>query len=49
MGVELGLTLREERRLRIFENRMVRMIFGPKKYEMTGGGGGGEELCDLCS
>jgi hypothetical protein len=35
MGVELGLALIEECRLRMFENRIVRMIFGPKKDEMT--------------
>ena len=26
----LSLTLREERRLRVFENRVLRGIFGPK-------------------
>ena len=26
----LSLTLREERRLRVFENRVLRRIFGPK-------------------
>jgi hypothetical protein len=31
MGVRLGLTLREERRLRMFENRVLRRIFGPKR------------------
>jgi len=30
-----SLTLREERRLRVSENRMMR-IFGPKKEEVTG-------------
>ena len=30
-------TLREERRLRVFENRVLRRIFGPKKDETTGG------------
>ena len=30
------LTLREERRLRVFENRVLRIIFGPKKVEVTG-------------
>jgi hypothetical protein len=30
------LTLREERRLRVFENRVLRKIFGPKRYEVTG-------------
>jgi hypothetical protein len=29
-------TLREECRLRIFENRFVRKIFGPKRDEVTG-------------
>jgi len=29
------LTLREERRLRVFENRMLRRIFGPKRDELT--------------
>jgi hypothetical protein len=27
----LSLTLREEHRLRIFENRVLRRIFGPKR------------------
>jgi hypothetical protein len=31
-----SLTLREERRPRVFENRVVRRIFGPKKDEVTG-------------
>jgi hypothetical protein len=30
------LTLREERRLRVFENRVLRRIFGPKREEVTG-------------
>jgi hypothetical protein len=30
------LTLREEHRLRVFENRALRDIFGPKRDEMTG-------------
>jgi hypothetical protein len=29
-------TLREERRLRIFENRVLMRIFGCKRYEVTG-------------
>jgi len=29
------LTLREERRLRVFENRMLRRIFGSKRNEVT--------------
>jgi hypothetical protein len=31
-----SLTLREKRRLRVFENRMLRRIFGPKRDEVTG-------------
>jgi hypothetical protein len=27
--------LREERRLRVFENRVLRIIFGPKRDEVT--------------
>jgi hypothetical protein len=30
-------TLREEHRLRVFENRVLRRIFGPKSDEVTGG------------
>jgi hypothetical protein len=30
------LTLREECRLRVFENRVLRRIFGPGKNEVTG-------------
>jgi hypothetical protein len=30
----LSLTLREEDRLRVFENRVLRKIFGPKKNEV---------------
>ena len=33
-----SLTLREERRLRVFENRVLRRIFGPKWDEVTGNG-----------
>jgi hypothetical protein len=29
-----SLTLREERRLRVFENRVLRRIFGPKREEV---------------
>jgi hypothetical protein len=32
-----SLTLSEERRLKVSENRMVRRIFGPKREEGTGG------------
>jgi hypothetical protein len=31
-----SLTLREERRLRVFENRVLRRIFGLKMDEVTG-------------
>jgi hypothetical protein len=38
MGVKLVLmTLREEHRLKVFENRLLRRIFGPKRKEVTGG------------
>jgi hypothetical protein len=30
-----SLTLREEHRLRLFENRVLRRIFGPKRDEMV--------------
>jgi hypothetical protein len=32
-----SLTLKEELRLRVFENRVLRRIFGPKGDEVTGG------------
>ena len=28
--------MREERRLRVFENRVLRIVFGPKRDEVTG-------------
>ena len=31
-----SLTMREERRLRVFENRVLRRVFGPKRDEVTG-------------
>ena len=31
-----SLTLREERRLKVFENRVLRRISGPKRDEITG-------------
>ena len=31
-----SLTLREERRLRVFENRVLRGVFGAKRDEATG-------------
>jgi hypothetical protein len=45
------LTLREEHRLRVFENRVLRRIFGPKRDEVTGGWRKlhSEELRDLYS
>ena len=37
MGCEnWSLTIRDERRLRVSENRVLRMIFGPKRGEVTG-------------
>jgi len=37
MGCETwSLTRREERRLRVFENRVFWRIFGPKEVEVTG-------------
>jgi hypothetical protein len=45
----LSLTLREEHRLRVFENRVLRRIFGPRRDEVTGGWRklNNEELRDL--
>ena len=31
-----SLTLREERRLRVCENRVLRRVFGPERDEVTG-------------
>jgi hypothetical protein len=36
MGETWSLTLRKEHRLRAFENRVLRRIFGPKRDELTG-------------
>jgi len=46
-----SLTLREERRLSVFENRWLRRIFGPKRDEVTGEWRklSNEELNDLYS
>jgi len=46
-----SLTLGEERRLRVFENRVLRRIFGPKRDEVTGERRKlhSEEINDLCS
>jgi hypothetical protein len=32
-----SLTLSMEHKLRVFENRVLRKIFGPKRYEVMGG------------
>jgi hypothetical protein len=32
-----SLTLREERKLRVFEDMVLRRIFGPRRDEVTGG------------
>jgi hypothetical protein len=46
-----SVTLREEHRLRVFENRALRRSFGPKRDEVTGGWRKlhNEELHDLYS
>ena len=46
-----SLTLREELKLGVSENRMLRRIFGPKRVEVTGEWRKQEkeELNDLCS
>jgi hypothetical protein len=46
-----SLKLREEHRLKVFENRVLRRIFGPKRDEVTGGWRTlhNEELRDLYS
>jgi hypothetical protein len=46
-----SLTMREERRLRVFENRVLRRVFGPKRDEVTGESRKlhSEELNDLYS
>jgi hypothetical protein len=33
----MGLQLRVSLRLRVFENRVLRGVFGPKRDEVTGG------------
>jgi hypothetical protein len=35
--VKLHLTVREEHRLRVFENRVLKSIFIPKREEVAGG------------
>ena len=46
-----SLTLREERKLRVFENMVLRRIFEPRRYEVTGEWRRlhNEELSDLYS
>jgi hypothetical protein len=46
-----SLTLRREYRLRVFENRVLRRIFGLKGVEITGGWTElhSEDLHNLCS
>ena len=46
-----SLTLREERRLRVFENRVLRRVFRPKRDEVTGEWGKlhNEELTQYCA
>jgi hypothetical protein len=47
----LSLTLREEHRLRVFEKRVLKRIFGPKRVEVTRGWRKlhNKELCNLYS
>ena len=32
----MHVSLREERKLRVFENKVLRRIFGPRRDEVTG-------------
>jgi hypothetical protein len=36
IGVELGLTLKGEHRVKVSENRVLRRIYGPKREEVAG-------------
>jgi hypothetical protein len=47
----LSLTLRKEHRLRVFDNRLLKKIFGPKRNVVTGDWRRlhNEEFYDLCS
>jgi hypothetical protein len=46
-----SLTLREKHRLRVFVNRLLRRIFGPRRDEVTGGWRKlyTKELCEMYS
>ena len=50
-GLKLGLTVKEVHRLRMFENRVLRNMFGPMRDEVTAEWKRlhNEELCDLFS
>jgi hypothetical protein len=37
MCAKHGLSLREEHRQRVFKNKVLRRIFGPKRYEVSEG------------
>jgi hypothetical protein len=37
MGVKLPVTVREEHRLRVFENRLLRRLLGPNRKWCTAG------------
>jgi hypothetical protein len=41
--------LREERRLRVFENRVLRRIFGPRRDEVAGDKIEENEMGEACS
>jgi hypothetical protein len=55
MGVKLGLlTVRKKHRLKVYDNRVLRRMFGPKRAEVTGGWRKLQEqqlhnLCSACS
>jgi hypothetical protein len=36
MGVKMVADMREEHKLKVFENRLLRRIFVPKRDEVTG-------------
>jgi len=44
-----SLALWEERRLKVFENRVMRRIFGPKKDEVTGNGENYVKILMICT